>query len=338
MTRTGGIPGSAAGPDQIGPSVDSRARARWLLHEAREKLIQGKYDEAQHKADEADALNVKWGLFDDTPARVGEDIKKARPKAVASRAGSAIEVHDRRAAKAKLREARAAIGDRRFEQAEAIALDVKGWGLSYGIFEDNPDKVGAAARALRRRDKIRNTPARDQSSLAVYDVLLQESRQLIKVGKLDEAEAKARKAERMNVVPPVTSDRPEAVLHEIVMARAAKSQPVANTLPADAPRSAVVEGEANALLAKGEPVAAAKKFAEAEELSAAEAGAAPAAAAGAGIELAPAADPAVRQSSVSAVAAEPGPALPRRLTRVRAAGRTNRGGSAGTGGCPCGCR
>ena len=34
--------GEPAGPDQIGPSVDTRARARWLLHEAREKLIQGK--------------------------------------------------------------------------------------------------------------------------------------------------------------------------------------------------------------------------------------------------------------------------------------------------------
>ena len=86
------------------------------------------------------------------------------------------EVHDRRAAKAKLREARSAINDRNFEQAEAIALEVKGWGLSYGLFEDNPDKVASAARALRRRDKIRNTPARDQSSLAVYDVMVQESR------------------------------------------------------------------------------------------------------------------------------------------------------------------
>ncbi len=52
------------------PSADTRQRARWLLHEAREKLIQGKYDEAQRKADEAEALNVKWGLFDDTPAKV----------------------------------------------------------------------------------------------------------------------------------------------------------------------------------------------------------------------------------------------------------------------------
>ena len=38
-------------------------------------------------------------------------------------------------------------------------------------------------------------------------------------GKLDEAEAKARQAQRMNVVPALTADRAESVLHEIAMAR-----------------------------------------------------------------------------------------------------------------------
>ena len=75
---------------------------------------------------------------------------------------------------------------------------------------------------MRRRDKIRNTPTRDQSSQGVYDILVQEARQLISVGKLDEAEAKARQAQRMNVVPPLTADRAESVLHEIAMARAQK--------------------------------------------------------------------------------------------------------------------
>ncbi len=158
------VPAARPGPSRSAPTVNTRGRARWLLHEAREKLLLGHYDEAQRKADEAEALNIKWGLFDDTPARVSEDIKKARPKAVASRTSAPAEVHDRRAAKIKLREARAAINDRNFEQAEAIALEVKSWGLSYGFFEDSPDRVASAARALRRRDKIRNTPARDQSS------------------------------------------------------------------------------------------------------------------------------------------------------------------------------
>ena len=94
-------------PNQIAPTVDTKQRARWLLHEAREQLHLGNYDVAQRKVDEAEALDVKWGLFDDTPAKVSEEIKKARPKAVAARAApAAAEPHDRRTAKAKLRDAR----------------------------------------------------------------------------------------------------------------------------------------------------------------------------------------------------------------------------------------
>ena len=203
--------------------MDIKQRGRWLLHEAREQLHVGNYDMAQQKVDEADGLDIKWGLFDDTPAKVTEEIKKSRPKMAASTAKTAVnQPHDRRTARIKLQEARAALNNRQFEQAEVIALDVKKWGLTYGLFEDNPDKVAAAARALRRRDKIRNTTPREQSSQGVYDILVQESRQLMSVGKLDLAEAKARQAQRMNVVPPLTADRAESVLHEIAMARVPK--------------------------------------------------------------------------------------------------------------------
>ena len=204
---------------------------------------------------------------------------------------------DRKAAKAKLKEARAALANNQFEQAEAIALDVKSWNLTYGWFEDNPDKVAAAARALRRRDQLRHRAPREQPSQGVYDVLVQESRQLMAVGQCDEAEAKARQAQRMNVVPSLTADRAETVLHEIAMiegppgvarrpdrqcdgagrrhgscvrrgsgCRAARSGASARAEPA----SVVAEREANELLARGDTDAAAAKFAEAERLRAQE--------------------------------------------------------------------
>jgi hypothetical protein len=80
--------GSPGGVNQIAPSSDTRHRARWLLREAREQLLTGNFDVAQRNADEADALKVKWGLFDDTPAKVSEEIEKARPKSVATRAAA----------------------------------------------------------------------------------------------------------------------------------------------------------------------------------------------------------------------------------------------------------
>ena len=171
-----------------------------------------------------------------------------------------------------------------FEQAEAIALDVKSWGLSYGLFEDNPDKVAAAARALRRRDQLRHRRPREQPSQGVYDILVQESRQLMALGQWDQAEAKARQAQRMNVVPSLTADRADTVLHEIAMLRArqaapggpadgaaalasaatpapagaqALTQPPGQTQVPPAERASVVaEREANELLAKGDSAAA----------------------------------------------------------------------------------
>jgi type II secretory pathway component GspD/PulD (secretin) len=248
-------------------STDLKQRGRWLLHEAREQLHLGNYDAAQRKADEAEALDIKWGLFDDTPAKVIEEIRKTRPKSLpAPVAAARPERRDRQAAKMKLREARAAINNRQFEQAEAIALEVKQWGLSYGIFEDSPDKVAAAARALRRRDKIRNTPAKEQSSQGVYDILVEESRQMLLAGKLDEAEAKARQAQRMNVVPALTADRAESVLHEIAMAKAQKQSIATTPKPAAEPSRFKLEREANELLAKGDQAGAQARFAEAERL------------------------------------------------------------------------
>jgi hypothetical protein len=131
-TASPGAPSNGAGPagpDQIAPSIDTKQRGRWLLHEAREQIHVGNYDLAQRKVDEAEALDIKWGLFDDTPAKVTEEIKKTRPKTVASKSAADGKPHDRRAARIKLREARTALNSRQFEQAESIAMELKGWGL-----------------------------------------------------------------------------------------------------------------------------------------------------------------------------------------------------------------
>ncbi len=263
-------PATARGGEESASSGESKQRARWLLHEAREQIHLGDYDLAEKKAKEAESLDIKWGLFDDTPTKVMDEIKKARPKTTATAASAETvgQPHDRRTAKTKLKEARTLLADKQFEQAEALALDVKSWGLAYGLFEDSPDKVAAAARALRRRDKIRETSPKDRASQGVYDVLVQESRHLVKEGKLDEAEAKARQAQRMNVVPSLTTDRAETVLHEIAMARAVKSGPVeepSKTMVANS-KDEALEREGDVLLAKGDQEGAKAKFVEAERI------------------------------------------------------------------------
>jgi type II secretory pathway component GspD/PulD (secretin)/tetratricopeptide (TPR) repeat protein len=270
-------PSSPVPPVPASAPNDGKAQARWLIAAAREQIRAGSYDDASTKIEQARALNVHWGLFDDTPDKAADALAKARPKVVAS----APAAHDRNAAKTKLKDARAAMAAKQFEQAEALAMDVKGWNLSYGMFEDSPDKVIAAARALRRRDALRNTPPRDQQSQSVYLALVKESRRLMDAGQLDQAEEKAKRAQRMNVVPGVTSDRAESVLHDLAMARARmpkndKAVAVATVAAAGAAAvelgSARAEREANDLLTKGDSKGAAAKFGEADALRAQESG------------------------------------------------------------------
>ena len=81
-------------------SIDKKSRGRWLLLTARDQLRKGDYAGAEAKVIEARSLNIRWGLFDDTPFKVSEAIAKARPKAAASADASASSgSHDRRTAK-----------------------------------------------------------------------------------------------------------------------------------------------------------------------------------------------------------------------------------------------
>ena len=272
-------------------------------------MAQGNFDAAEKKIAEAEAIDIKWGLFDDTPTKVRTDLNKERPKNLASTSKPAQSLpHNRENAHALLREARAVLANHQIDQAETIAQEVKSWNLSYSFFGDNPDKVAAAARALRKRDKIRNTPTRERASQGVYDVLVQESRQLMKLGKLNEAEAKVLQAQRMNVVPALTADRAESVLHDIAMARVRSGSGSPAATPAAEPPSLVAEPEANDLLDKGDQAKAATKFVESEKLRDKESGRA--AIGQALATAAPAVDASIQKSSGAESATEPLPAAP----------------------------
>ncbi len=142
------------GAGDVAITPDVKQHAVWLLHEAREQMAQGNFDAAEKKIAEAEAIDIKWGLFDDTPTKVRTDLNKERPKNLASTSKPAQSLpHNRENAHALLREARAVLANHQIDQAEAIAQEVKSWNLSYSFFGDNPDKVAVAARALRKRDK-----------------------------------------------------------------------------------------------------------------------------------------------------------------------------------------
>ncbi|MEO6809983.1 MAG: type II secretory pathway, component PulD, partial [Isosphaeraceae bacterium] len=175
----------------------------------------------------------------------------------------------------------------RYDQAEVIAQEVASWNLSYGFREDTPRKIGAAARSLRQRDQVRHGKAKSLPSQDAYAVMIQEARQLLAAGQLDQAEAKAHQAHALGVTPALTVDRAENILHDVAMHRARTTpSTVAGLDPAQRPAPALsdpavaaagaemsvdalaanAEREANDLLAQGQTEAAKVKFAEVQRL------------------------------------------------------------------------
>ena len=125
----------------------------------------------------------------------------------------------------------------------------------------------------------------------------------MKLGKLNEAEAKGLQAQRMNVVPALTADLAESVLHDIAMARVCSGSGSPAATPAAEPPSLVAEHEANALLDKGDQAKAAAKFAESEKLRDKELGGA--AIGQALAAAAPAVDASIRKISAAQPATDP---------------------------------
>src|SRR5262249_49853406 len=49
---------------------DTKQKARWLLQLAREQILRKQFDAAANTIAEASELNVRWGYFDETPAKM----------------------------------------------------------------------------------------------------------------------------------------------------------------------------------------------------------------------------------------------------------------------------
>ncbi|MFO0909224.1 MAG: hypothetical protein U0794_12890 [Isosphaeraceae bacterium] len=154
-------------------TMDTKQKARWLLQLAREQILKQHFDVAEQAIAEARSLDVKWTMFDETPDRLAEALMKARQKAGLTEAPSSPGLlasvfpgqspKDRRAARARLREARIALGANHLDRADEIVQEVRSWGVSYGLFDDTPDKVAAAIYDARRKSALRSAEVMIQS-------------------------------------------------------------------------------------------------------------------------------------------------------------------------------
>jgi hypothetical protein len=136
-------------------TADTKQKGRWLLELAREQIRKGHFDIAEQAITEARGLDIKWTMFDETPDRMTDALKKARAK-TAPKATDPVQSHDRRAAKARLKESRAALAANDLDRAEELVREVRSWNVSYGLFDDTPDKVASAILEVRRREAVRD--------------------------------------------------------------------------------------------------------------------------------------------------------------------------------------
>lgn len=136
---------------------NTKQKARWALQRAREQTIRGEYDAAKRSVAEAEGYNIKWGRFDDTPAKVMEWVAKVQTNREKNKGLAAGATHDRRTAKALLREARAALAAGDVDKADQIAQDVKSWKIRFGLLDDTPDRVTEAVSEARQRNAFQSS-------------------------------------------------------------------------------------------------------------------------------------------------------------------------------------
>ena len=136
-------------------TTDSKQKGRWLLELAREQIRKGHFDIAEQAIAEARGLDIKWTVFDETPDRMADALRKARIKA-ATKTADPVPSHGRRAAKARLKESRTALAANDLDRAEELVREVRSWNVSYGLFDDTPDKVASAIFEVRRREAVRD--------------------------------------------------------------------------------------------------------------------------------------------------------------------------------------
>ena len=67
-----------ATPEWLEQVNNAKLRARKLLSSARREIVAGDLEKAARLVTEASALDIKWGLFDDTPEKAGEALRRAR--------------------------------------------------------------------------------------------------------------------------------------------------------------------------------------------------------------------------------------------------------------------
>jgi type II secretory pathway component GspD/PulD (secretin)/tetratricopeptide (TPR) repeat protein len=170
------------------PSKEVRTQARSKLLQARAHLGQGNFDMAESLAKEVAQLNLRYTANEDSPAKVMQDVQKARKEP-----------------KALLQAARSALARKDYAQAEQYArlADKNSSMFSFTPWGDSPAKVLREIEVARKQPAVASTampktgpmtasssksaPTAAPANLEQARTLIKQARQSVQAGKLDEA-------------------------------------------------------------------------------------------------------------------------------------------------------
>ncbi len=135
---------------------DAKAKAEALLQKGRSQLAENKLDDAVRTVAELRAVaGVTWGLFEDSPERLRQDVEAARQK------------HDQEESIKALADARKLMQQGSYAEAERAAYRAQKLHGPYSVwdFGDRPSKVLADLELAR----VKNKPSPDKPTTALTD-------------------------------------------------------------------------------------------------------------------------------------------------------------------------
>ncbi len=143
--------------DAAKPKRSQREEALELLRLGREQLAAMKIDDAMKSAVQAKTLNVKWGLFEDTPDTLARDVDKARAR------------HNQDESARVLAEGRKLLEKKDYDGAMKAAYHAQALHGTYYIWDlgDRPENLLADVEAGRAHQRKSDTPT--GSALAKKD-------------------------------------------------------------------------------------------------------------------------------------------------------------------------
>ncbi len=219
--QPGAAPAAAAAPTSLASQDQKKQQATAFLSQAREAMRKGDTETAQRLIDQAETIDVAFGLFEDQPAVAREDLnrliaaKSTRPlppameRAVgqeslaqnrempsqdfAAREAQTRETQSREGLKAQstklLLSAREDLKAGRIDQAREKATRAATFDVTYDLFEDSPERLLSEVEAISARPTIaagmpQQAPAAPAGRDS-QDGLKQEARALIAAARAD---------------------------------------------------------------------------------------------------------------------------------------------------------